>query len=76
VEGQVNIRASISYGGRRRHIAVRQGLDGWYITWAIPTARGYRYSKWTEEGFRTKAEAVKRKREILDDMAAYSPYRE
>jgi hypothetical protein len=61
---------SLSYGGRRRHVAViRAGRvgsalePGWYLQEAWPTPHGYRLDHPHAGPFRTRREAVLAKRE-------------
>lgn len=59
-------RMSVSCGGRRRHLAVTYNhmRDDWNLQWAYPTAHGHHYDPPIERGFKTKAAAIARKREL------------
>jgi len=66
----MRIRESISFGGRRKHLAVNfwngypsknHAGRGWCLQWATPTQHGYKYGSPVEFGFRTKADALERR---------------
>lgn len=59
---------TVSFGGRRRYLAVRRSRDGWWcLQWATPTPHGHRLDKPIESGIKTKREAMDRKRAILNE---------
>jgi hypothetical protein len=53
-------------GGRRRHLAVCKGKDGWQLQWAEPTAHGHRYEPPLRWRYSTKRQAVRAKRLIIE----------
>ncbi len=59
---------TISLGRGRRHIAVNYNhkKDHWCLQWANPTEFGHHFDPPFEEGFKTKAAALKRRREVYD----------
>lgn len=62
----VRIRTTISYGGRRRLLAVtwNHKMKTWNLQWANPTQHGHSFDPPVESGFPTKRAALERKREI------------
>lgn len=57
----------ISYGGRRRILAVmRSRLNGpWCLCWANPSPHGHTFDAVLEGGFKTQRLALERKRTLL-----------
>ena len=53
---------TISYGRRRRHIAVTHARAGWVLQVAHPTEHGYRFDEPCAGPFQTKKEALAEKR--------------
>ena len=56
------IKSSVSFGGRREHLAVFHGRSGWCLQPAHPTQHGYRYDPPIAEGIETKRDALKVRR--------------
>lgn len=63
------IRTSVSYGGRRRYLAVTRGKDGWYLQWGDPTPYGHTFEKPCAGPFETKREAREVKRMGIEGSA-------
>lgn len=62
----MRVRTTISYGGRRRYLAVTWSMKTktWQLQWANPTPHGHSYKAPCERGFPTKKAALERKREL------------
>lgn len=57
------------WGRRHIHVSFNRKLKHWCLQWAHPTQFGYQYDPPFEDGFRTKALAIARRREIYDPPA-------